>query len=129
MVVRVSDATKEFFDQLSRSGNERLLKTTAGTIRFDLEHDHGIDHWLVTIADGDLRVSREDREADAVIHTDEAFFERMARGEAKPLPAWLRNDITSEGQFRLIVLLERLFPQPPSAHHPRAFARERGELK
>jgi putative sterol carrier protein len=125
----VADATKEFFDQLSRDGHERLLKKTTGTIRFDLEHDHGVDHWLVAIADGNVRVSRENREADAVIHTDQMFFERLTRGEAKPIPAWLRNDITSEGQFRLIVLLERLFPQPPGAHHPRTFARERRERK
>jgi hypothetical protein len=51
----------------------------------------------------------------------------MARGEAKPLAAWLRNDIIAEGRFRFVVLLERLFPAPPGARHPRAFSGERGE--
>lgn len=122
----MSDATKEFFDELGRRGRERLLRKTTGTIRFDLEHDHGIDHWFVAITNGDVQVSREERDADTVIRTNNAFFDRMVRGEAKPLSAWLRNDITSEGQFRFIVLLERLFPEPPGARHPRTVARDRG---
>lgn len=122
----MSDATREFFDELDRHGSERVLKKTNGTIRFDLEHDHTIDHWLVTITNGDVQVSREERGADCVICADNAFFDRMARGEEKPLPAWLRNEITSEGQYRFIVLLERLFPETPGARHPRAFAREHG---
>ncbi|WBB68128.1 SCP2 sterol-binding domain-containing protein [Micromonospora sp. WMMD812] len=118
----MSDATTRFFDELGRHGHERLLRRTSGTIRFDLEHDNGVDHWLVVIRGGAVQVSRGKHEADTVVRTDTAFFERMARGEAKPLSAWLRNDITSEGQFKHIVLLERLFPPPPGARHPRSMA-------
>lgn len=121
----MSAATEEFFDQLGRRGHERLTAKTTGTIRFDLEHEGGVDRWLVTIADGEVEVSREEREADTVIRTDVAFFDRMARGEAKPLSAWLRNDITSEGEFRFIVLLERLFPGPRGSRHPRDLRRLR----
>jgi putative sterol carrier protein len=122
----MSDARREFFDELVRRGHERLLRNTSGTIRFDLDDDHGIDHWLVVIRNGTVSVSKENREADTVIRSDSAFFDRMARGEAKPLSAWLRNDITSEGKFRFIVLLERLFAPPPGARHPRAVAHDRG---
>ncbi|MFI7608315.1 SCP2 sterol-binding domain-containing protein [Micromonospora sp. NPDC049366] len=122
----MSDATTTFFEDLGRTGHQRLLPRTSGTIRFDLAHEGGTDHWLVTIENGDIRVSRERAEADAIIGTDRAFFERLARGEAKPLSAWLRNDITSEGQFRYVVLLERLFPPPPGARHPRSLAPQRG---
>lgn len=116
----MADVAEEFFDQLGRRGHERLTARTTGAIRFDLEHEQGVDRWLVTIANGAVEVSREDREADTVIRTDLAFFERMVRGEAKPLSAWLRNDITTEGEFRFIVLLERLFAAPPGSRHPRA---------
>jgi hypothetical protein len=123
----MSDPTEEFFDQLGRQ--ERLPKNTNGSIRFDLEHDGGIDHWFVAIINGAIRVSREDRGADTVIRTDRVVFERMARGETRPLAAWLRTDIVCDGQFRFVALLVRLFPQPPGARHPRAFAREHGWLK
>ncbi|MFE9690327.1 SCP2 sterol-binding domain-containing protein [Micromonospora sp. NPDC005806] len=122
----MSEMTREFFAALERHGHERVLKKTSGTIRFDLEHDHEVDHWFVEIRSGAIRVSHENSDADTVIRADNAFFDQMIRGEAKPLPAWLRNDITTEGKFRFIVLLERLFAPPPGARHPRVLARDRG---
>ncbi|MGN9807720.1 SCP2 sterol-binding domain-containing protein [Micromonospora sp. L32] len=122
----MSETARGFFDALERHGHERVLKKTNGTIRFDLEHDHEVDHWFVEIRGGAVRVSQRDGDADAVIRADSAFFDRMVRGEAKPLPAWLRNEITSEGKFRFIVLLERLFAPPPRARHPRDVVRDRG---
>ncbi|MCP3785707.1 SCP2 sterol-binding domain-containing protein [Micromonospora sp. A3M-1-15] len=122
----MSEVTRRFFDELERHGHERVLRKTSGTLRFDLEHDDEIDHWLVEIRGGGVRVSQQNSDADAVIRSDNAFFERMVRGEAKPLPAWLRNDITSEGKFRFVVLLERLFAPPPGSRHPRVAARQGG---
>jgi hypothetical protein len=122
----MSDPTEEFFAELGRHGRGRLLEKTNGTIRFDLEHDSGVDHWLVSITNGEVRVSREDRDADMVVHAEQAFFERLARGEDRPLAAWLRNDIVGDGRFEFIVLLGRLFPQRPGARHPRALAGDRG---
>ncbi|MEU5950218.1 hypothetical protein ABZ793_32380 [Micromonospora sp. NPDC047465] len=48
----MSEATRKFFDALERHGHERLLKKTNGTIRFDLERDHEVDHWFVEIRSG-----------------------------------------------------------------------------
>jgi putative sterol carrier protein len=124
----MSDTTEEFFDGIGRGG-ARLLRKTAGTIRFDLERDNHIDHWFVSIERGQVQVSREKREADCVIHTDEAFFARMACGEVEPVPAWLRNDFTIEGQPRFVILLERLFPGPPGGRRPHTFACDRGSQR
>ena len=122
----MSETTREFFDALERHGHERVLKKTNGTIRFDLEHDHEVDHWFVEIRGGAVRVSQQNSDADTVVRSDNAFFDRMVRGEAKPLPAWLRNDITTEWKFQFIVLLERLFAPPPGARHPRMAVRDGG---
>lgn len=120
----MSEEIRKFFDALERHGHERLLRKTNGTIRFDLQRDHEVDHWFVEIRGGAVRVSQQHRDADTVIRSDTAFFDRMARGEAKPLPAWLRNELTTEGSFRFLVLLERLFAPPPGARHPRTAARD-----
>lgn len=122
----MSETTRKFFEAIERHGHERLLKKTNGTIRFDLEHDHEVDHWYVEIRGGAVQVSQQNSDADTIIRADNVFFDRMVLGEAKPLPAWLRNEITSEGKFRFIVLLERLFAAPPGARHPRALSRDRG---
>lgn len=119
----MSDVTEEFFEQVSRHGGERLSRKTKGTIRFDLADGHRVFHWLITIDNGTVKVSRDERDANVVLRTTKAFFDRMVRGEAKPVSAWLRNDITSEGDFQFIFLLERLFGTPHGARHPRAVPR------
>lgn len=123
----MSDPIEAFFTQLARRPPERLHRRTAGTIRFEVHGPGGVDIWHLTISGGRVTVSREAREADTVIHTDREFFTRMVRGDAKTLPAWLRNDIMVTGRFRLALLLERLFPPPPVARDPRDLARGRGE--
>lgn len=117
------DPTAEFFEGLGRRGHEFLLRKIDGTVRFELEHDQQIDHWHLTITKGNLKVSRGRHEADTVIHAEKAFFDRMARGETKPLPGLLRNDITVEGKLQLLIVLERLLPGPPGARDPRPAAR------
>ncbi|MGW5671368.1 SCP2 sterol-binding domain-containing protein [Micromonospora sp. NPDC003776] len=123
----MSDPIEAFFAQLVRGAPERLLRRAAGAIRFELDGPGGVEVWHLSIADGRVTVSRTERAADTVIRTDREFFARMARGEAKPLTAWLRNDITAEGRFRFVVLLERLFPPPPGGRHPRALSAAPGE--
>ncbi|MGY0007938.1 SCP2 sterol-binding domain-containing protein [Micromonospora sp. I033] len=124
----MSDPIEAFFAQLARQAPERLLRRTAGTIRFELEEAGALQVWHLTIHDGRIAVERGGRDADTVIRTRRDFFLRMCRGEAKPLPAWLRNDIVAEGRFRFVVLLERLFPAPPGARHPRAVSGKRGTV-
>ncbi|MGW0502336.1 SCP2 sterol-binding domain-containing protein [Micromonospora sp. NPDC003241] len=118
----MSEAVHHFFDGLARNGG-RMLRQVCGTVRFDLRYPDHIDHWLVTIDHGRVTVSRGDAApADTVIGTDEALFLRMAHGEVKPLPAWLRNDFTADGEFRFVIMLERIFAPPPGARHPREVA-------
>ncbi|MFG2063576.1 SCP2 sterol-binding domain-containing protein [Micromonospora sp. NPDC048871] len=118
----MSESVRAFFDDLTRSGG-RMLRQVSGRIRFDLVNPRGVDHWLVTIDRGRITVSQGGPvEADTVINTDETLFLRMAYGEVKPLPAWLRNDFTADGEFRFVVMLERLFAPPKGARHPRVVA-------
>jgi hypothetical protein len=122
----MSDRTAEFFEALGRRGHVPWFEEATGTLRLDLEHEGGIDHWFLTISQGDVRVSREDREADAVIRTTKALFDRFASGEASMYAAWTRNDFTVVGDVRIARLIQRIVPGPPTARHPRVFARERG---
>ncbi|NES29984.1 SCP2 sterol-binding domain-containing protein [Micromonospora terminaliae] len=122
----MSDPIEAFFGQLARQPPGRLLRRTAGTIRFELEGPDGLDVWHLTIEHGRIAVDRRARHADTVIRTRRDFFLRMCRGEAKPLPAWLRNEFTAEGHFRFVVLLERLFAAPSGARHPRALTGDPG---
>lgn len=118
------DPTTEFFDRLNRRGHEYLMEKVRARVRFDLEHDRQIDHWLLSINQGDLHVSREKGEADAVISADRAFFDHVVSGEERPLTSWLRNELAVEGRFEYLVLLDRLLPERPGARHPGVAARQ-----
>lgn len=120
------DPTASFFDELGRRGHEPLLKEATGTIRFNLEHDHEVDSWFLVISQGDLSVSREEREADCVVRASRALFDRLVTGQTHIYSAWVRNELAAEGELRLGRLFQRVLPGPPGAHHPRAFAKERG---
>lgn len=122
----MSDPTASFFDELGRRGHELLLKEATGTIRFDLEHDHKVDSWFLVIRQGDLSVSRERREADCVVHASRALFDRLVTGQTHLYSAWVRNELTAEGDVRLGRLFQRVLPGPAGAYHPRRFAQERG---
>ena len=118
----MSSPTEEFFADLSRRGHEPLLERVDQTVRVDLREDGHTDHWRLMVRHGDLRVTREHGDADCVITTTRAVFDRIASGHTKPLPAWLRNQITIEGRLYPLLVLERLLPAPSGSHDPRALA-------
>lgn len=119
------DPTGDFFTRLGRRGHEPLLEGVTGTIRFDLAHEHGVDRWFLVITHGDLRVSRDEPDADCVIRARRTVFDGLVTGQEPHYTAWVRNELRAEGEARLAYLLQRVLPGPPGAHHPRAFAHER----
>ena len=106
----MADATAEFFAALGSRGHEPLLERATGTMRFDLREGKKIDRWLVSVVKGDIVVSRRNGPADAVVSTDKALFERIARGESNALAAMLREEVDVEGDVRLLVAFQRLLP-------------------
>ncbi|WBB69930.1 SCP2 sterol-binding domain-containing protein [Micromonospora sp. WMMD812] len=101
-----------------------LPETTAGTLRLDAREDGRTEHWLLTIADQHVEVSRSAEDADLVVRADRSVFDEMATGHVHVSAALLRNDLTVQGDIRLLNLLRRIFPGPPGARHPRTVARE-----
>ncbi len=117
------NATMIFFAGLSRLGHEPLLERMNTELRFDLHEDgRETQYWRLGIRRGYLSVSHGQEDADCVITATRPTFDRIARGETKPLAAWLRNQIAVEGRLQPLIMLERLLPGPPGAHDPRALA-------
>jgi putative sterol carrier protein len=107
------DATREFFDGLARRGYEPLLEKATGRVRFDLTRNGRTERWHLTIDKGDVTVSRKNEPADCVVRVDRSLFERIATGEVNAFAAVLRGEAAVEGDPRLLVLCQRLFPSPP----------------
>ncbi|MFU8849795.1 SCP2 sterol-binding domain-containing protein [Micromonospora sp. SL1-18] len=96
-----------------------IPENTAGTVRLDLHDGGSTEHWYLTIDHQNVQVARATGEADMVVHADREVFERLATGNPRLVSALLRNDITVQGDVRLLLTLRRLFPGPPGARHPR----------
>jgi hypothetical protein len=111
----VTQVVDEYFDALGRRGYEPRLRQVAGTVRCDLERDGHPEHWLVRIDHGYLSVSREDREADCVVRTDEETFGRIITGQLNALVALLRGMALFEGSEELILALQRMLPGAPAS--------------
>ncbi len=109
----------DFFQQVAVRGHEPVLEGTAFTLRFDLRHGAGTEHWYVTVDDGDVRVSREVRAAECVVHMDAALFRRLIAGATAAQAAWLRGELTVEGNPVPHRLFDRIYPGPPGARDPR----------
>jgi putative sterol carrier protein len=107
----VTDATAEFFADLASRGHEPALRKTTGTIRFDLTGER-TTRWLVSIAKGDVAVSRKSGRADCVVRVDRELFQNIASGQANMLTGVLRGAIAIEGDPALLLSFQHLFPGP-----------------
>lgn len=125
----MADPTEEFFNRLSRGRPDGLSDKVRATIRFDLEHDERIDHWLMAIEQGTVRVSRGEREADLVVHAAKGLFDRLVTGEVSMIAMMFRNELAFAGDGRLTTTFRKLLPGPPGATDPGAIAGERGRRR
>jgi putative sterol carrier protein len=111
-----SDPTAEFFAELDARGHEPLLRKATGTARFDVVDDGRTARWLLTIDQGDIRVSRKNAAADCVVRADKTLFDRVVIGEQNVMAAAMRGEVAVSGDPKLLVLVQRLFRrQVPAA--------------
>ena len=108
----MTDSTAEFFQELGRRGHEPLLEKGTGTVRFDLVDGTRIDRWLVTLDKGDVSVSRKNAAADCVVRAESTLFDAMSSGGVNGMAAYLRGELTLEGDPELLVLIQRILPGP-----------------
>jgi putative sterol carrier protein len=109
----VTDPTARFFDGLAERGEEPLLRKASGSTRFDLVDGKRTLHWLVSVDRGKIAVSHKNASADCVIRTQKAVFDKAASGALNVVAAVIRGDLSVEGDWRLLVLMQRLFPSSP----------------
>lgn len=111
--------TDQFFETLAATGHATLLEKASGSVRFDVTHGEQTEHWMVIVNKGDVRVTRDEADADSVVHISRETLDRLATGEMNAFSALLRGQFIAEGNLELPVLLQRLLPGPPKHRPPR----------
>ena len=123
-------ATTDFFEELSSRGHEPLLETTSGTIRVDLmKNGRQHERWLLSIDKGDVDVSHKRGAADCTVRAPEELFDGIATGKVNALAALLRGEMFVDGDSRLLVRFQRLFPTPPRKPARRSTKAARGRKR
>jgi hypothetical protein len=116
------EVTDRFFDELAQRGHEPLLRKARGTVKFEIVDGKRVDRRFVAIDKGDITVSRRSVASDGAFRVDKAVFESIASGRSNPIAAVLRNELALQGDWRLLVLVQRLFPGPPKGRPSRRAA-------
>jgi putative sterol carrier protein len=114
-----ADPVGEFFRGLAERGREPLLQNVSGTLRFDLVDGPAVEYWYLTIKDGDIAVSHQEAEADAVVRTARVLFEGMTAGSVNAMAAVLRGALVPRGNLALVVSFQRIFPGPAASREAR----------
>ncbi|MFI6266595.1 SCP2 sterol-binding domain-containing protein [Micromonospora sp. NPDC051006] len=121
----MASTARDYLQGLAPGRRPELPERTAGTLRLDAHENGTTESWYLTVADQHVEVSRSAEGADLVVRADRTVFDQLAAGQTHVSSALLRNDLTVQGNIRLLLLLRRIFPGPPDARHPRALGRQR----
>jgi putative sterol carrier protein len=110
----VADPTAAFFAELATRSDEPLLRKASGATRFDIVDGRRVRRWYLDVDNGRLSVAtKPSAGTTCVIRADKAVFDRIAAGKLNAVAAVLRGELTVDGDWRLLVRLQRLFPSPP----------------
>jgi hypothetical protein len=116
-----ADPISQFFANLAAPGHLATFDRHSATLRFDV-HDGGqVQHWYVSVSNGDVdvtrqnTVTRQNKGADAVIQVERAPFEAIVTGRMNAMAALLRGVLTCEGSMAALMMFQRCLPGPPDS--------------
>jgi hypothetical protein len=109
------DPISQFFAILAAPGHLATFEGESATVRFDLTDGQKTERWHMTVADGDVSVSRENAAADAIVRTPRPVFEAIVTGRRNAQAAMLRGLLTCEGSMAALIMFQRCLPGPPGS--------------
>jgi hypothetical protein len=110
-----ADPISQFFANLAAPGHLATFEGDSATLRFDVRDGAQVHHWYVTVNDGDVAVTRQNKAADAVIHVERPQFEAIVTGRLNAQAALLRGVLTCEGSLAALMMFQRSLPGPPDS--------------
>jgi putative sterol carrier protein len=97
---------REFFDTLEGRADTSKTAGMTNSYLFDIE---GAGKWTVSVDDGKVSVTEGGEDADAVISTSEAMFEKIVSGEQNPTSAYMTGKLKVKGDMGAAMKLQKLF--------------------
>lgn len=123
------DPIAGLFEQVRRRAYEPRLAPYEGTLRFEINDDHQVDHWFVKIKHGALVIAHEERPADVVVGIGRPLLSRLIEGREDLVATWVRGEIELTGGdpqlFFVFWQIPHMIPGPPDANDPRTLVQRR----
>jgi hypothetical protein len=113
--LRASDPVGEFFTVLGEAGHLETFEGQSATLRFDVADGADVERWHLTVSGGDVRVTRENGAADAIMRADRTHFEAIVTGRLNAQAAMLRGLLVCEGSMAACIMFQRCLPGPPGS--------------
>jgi hypothetical protein len=110
-----ADPVSQFFTGLAETGPLATFDRESTTLRFDITDADNVERWYVSVHDGRVAVTRQDRPADAIVRVERAHFAAMVAGRLNAQAALLRGLLTCEGSMAAVVTFQRCLPGPPGS--------------
>jgi hypothetical protein len=110
-----ADPISKFFADLAAPGHLAAFEGHSATLRFDVADGGQLQHWYVAVSDGDVAVTRQNKDADAVIHVERQPFEAIVTGRMNSQAALLRGVLICEGSMAALLMFQRSLPGPPDS--------------
>src|SRR5215469_8279578 len=70
-----ADPNSDFFASLAAPGHIATFAGESATLRFDVTSGSKLQHWYVTINNGNVAVTRDNSAADAVVRIERPYLE------------------------------------------------------
>jgi predicted lipid carrier protein YhbT len=110
-----TDPISDFFATLVQPGHIATFEGESATIRFDVHDGDETERWHLTVAKGDVTVSKQSRAADAVVRIGRPELEAVVSGRMNAQAAMLRGLLTVEGDISALMMFQRCLPGPPGS--------------
>jgi hypothetical protein len=115
----MAQGSREFVDGLCAGGPYPALARTRAVIRLEVTDRPSGQGWTLVVADGLIRESDDDVEADCVLRADAATLEGLASGRVNATAAILRGVLQADGAPEVLAAIQGLLPGPPGSTGPR----------
>jgi hypothetical protein len=102
----------QFFASLTANGHLATFAGESATLRFDVADGSTMEHWYLTVNDGDVGVTRENKAADAIVRVERPYLEAIVTGQLNAQAAMLRGVLTCEGSMAALMMFQRCLPGP-----------------
>jgi hypothetical protein len=110
-----ADPISQFFTGLAAPGQLDTFAGQSATLRFDVTSGPATPPWQLTVAGGDVSVSRRAGPADAIVHVGQPDLEAIVTGRLNAQAALLRGLLTCEGSIAALIMFQRCLPGPPGS--------------